>query len=253
MKKAFLAAVLSIFSVLAFCEKISFHADRMTGSTKKNSSDVTTLSGNAAVSTDNMELHADTIEISGKNFRYIKASGNISGKIKDSQMDFTCQNMTYDREKKVAVLQNSVHLVDKKNNVTADAEIIDYSQLTDIAVLQINVVMIQNSNTCTAAHAVYRKKEQTLTMSGNPTVQQGNDKFRAQEIQLNLKTNEITLDGRVRGSVTAESTPAKQTVVQEKTAEEKSGQSEESPNAEKPAEQAASETKEKENQAGNPQ
>ena len=100
MKKAFLFAVLSIFSVLAFCEKISFHADRMTGSTKKNSSDVTTLSGNAAVSTDNMELHADTIEISGKNFRYIKASGNISGKIKDSQLDFTCQNMTYDREKK---------------------------------------------------------------------------------------------------------------------------------------------------------
>ena len=151
------------------------------------------------------------------------------------------------------MLQNSVHLVDKKNNVTADAEIIDYSQLTDIAVLQINVVMIQNSNTCTAAYAVYRKKEQTLTMSGNPTVQQGNDKFRAQEIQLNLKTNEITLDGRVRGSVTAESTPAKQTVVQEKPAEEKSGQTEESPNAEKPAEQAASETKEKENQAGNPQ
>ncbi len=206
MKKFLLIASMIFISSTLFAERITFHADRMTGSTKKNSSDATVLTGNASIVTENMELSADTIEISGKNFRYIKASGNITGKIKDSQMDFTCQNMSYDREKKVAVLQNTVHLVDSKNKVTADAEIIDYSQTTEIAVLQINVVMVQGNNTCTAAHAIYRKNEQTLTMSGNPTVQQGTDKFRAQEIQLNLKTNEIKLDGRVRGSVTADST-----------------------------------------------
>lgn len=205
MKKLFILISVMLVSTYVFAEKISFHADKMTGSTKKNSSDVTTLSGHAVIVTENMELNADTIEISGKNFRYIKASGNISGKIKDSQMDFTCGNMTYDRVKKTVMLQNSVHLVDSKNNVVADAEIIDYSQNTEIAVLQINVIMVQGKNTCTAAHAIYRKKEQTLTMSGNPTVQQGNDMFRAQEIQLNLDTEEITLDGRVRGSVTADS------------------------------------------------
>ena len=205
MKRAFVLILVLLISSLAFSERISFRADRMTGSTKKNGGDTTTLSGNAQIITENMELSADSIEISGTNFRYIKASGNIVGKIKDSQMDFTCQNMTYDREKKNAILQNTVHLVDSKNKVTADAEIIDYSQDTEIAVLQINVTMVQGNNTCTAAHAVYRKKDQTLTMSGNPTVQQGSDKFRAQEIQLNLNTNEITLDGRVRGSVSAES------------------------------------------------
>lgn len=201
--KKIIILILLILPSLLFAEKISFHADKMTGSIKKNN-DLTTLTGNAVIVTDNMELKADTIEISGKNFRFIKASGNISGKIKDSQMDFTCNDMTYDREKKVALLQNMVHLVDSKNNVVADAEIIDYSQTTDIAVLQINVVMVQGQNTCTAAYAIYRKKEQTLTMTGNPTVQQGNDRFRAQEIELNLKTEEITLDGRVRGSVTAD-------------------------------------------------
>ena len=162
-------------------------------------------------------------------------------------MDFTCQNMSYDREKKVAVLQNTVHLVDSKNKVTADAEIIDYSQTTEIAVLQINVVMVQGNNTCTAAHAVYRKNEQTLTMSGNPTVQQGTDKFRAQEIQLNLKTNEITLDGRVRGSVTADSSK------QQSEPESKAEPENVSPANEKPDEKSGGQETTDNEQAGKEQ
>ena len=41
-----------------------------------------------------------------------------------------------------------------------------------------------------------------LEMTGNPQVVRGKDTFRAQEITFNLDTEEITLDGRVRGSVT---------------------------------------------------
>jgi lipopolysaccharide export system protein LptA len=152
-----------------------------------------------------MELSADSIELSGKDFRNIKASGNISGKIISSQMDFTCQDMTYDRTAKVARLQNGVHLVDHQNNVEADADLVDYNQNTEVAVLQIGVSLIQKENHCTAAYALYRKNDQTLTLTGNPQVKQNENTFRAQEIILNLDTQEITLDGRVRGSVTTES------------------------------------------------
>ncbi len=200
----FLSLVFFSMVFTANAETISFRADRMTGSTKKNA-DKTTLSGNASITTENMELSAETIELSGKDFRFITASGGVTGKIKDSQMDFTCGTMTYDREKKTAVLKNTVHLVDVQNNVTADAEIIDYNQNTEIAVMQINVNLVQKENTCTAANAVYQKNEKMLLLTGNPTVQQGSDLFRAQEISLNLDTNEITLDGRVRGSVSADS------------------------------------------------
>lgn len=200
----FLSLVFFSAIFTAHAETISFRADRMTGSTKKNA-DKTTLSGNASITTENMELSAETIELSGKDFRFITASGGVTGKIKDSQMDFTCGTMTYDREKKTAVLKNTVHLVDVQNNVTADAEIIDYNQNTEIAVMQINVNLVQKENTCTAANAVYQKNEKMLLLTGNPTVQQGTDLFRAQEISLNLDTNEITLDGRVRGSVSADS------------------------------------------------
>ncbi|MBR6154099.1 MAG: organic solvent tolerance protein OstA [Treponema sp.] len=197
-------AISLFFSPVLFAETITFRADRMTGSTKK-SGDVTTLQGNAIIKTEDMELSADSIELSGKDFRNIKASGNISGKIISSQMDFTCQDMTYDRTAKVARLQNGVHLVDHQNNVEADADLVDYNQNTEVAVLQIGVSLIQKENHCTAAYALYRKNDQTLTLTGNPQVKQNENTFRAQEIILNLDTQEITLDGRVRGSVTTES------------------------------------------------
>ncbi len=205
MKRRFFTLAISLFfSSVLFAETITFRADRMTGSTKK-SGDVTTLQGNAIIKTEDMELSADSIELSGKDFRNIKASGNISGKIISSQMDFTCQDMTYDRTAKVARLQNGVHLVDHQNNVEADADLVDYNQNTEVAVLQIGVSLIQKENHCTAAYALYRKNDQTLTLTGNPQVKQNENTFRAQEIILNLDTQEITLDGRVRGSVTTES------------------------------------------------
>ena len=196
-------STLFLFSSILFAETITFRADRMTGSTKK-SGDVTTLTGNAVIKTEDMELTADSIELSGKDFRNIKASGNISGKIISSQMDFTCEDMTYDRQTKMARLKNGVHLIDRQNDVEADADLIDYNQNTEVAVLQIGVSITQKENHCTAAYALYKKNEQTLTLTGNPQVKQNDNTFRAQEIILNLDTQEITLDGRVRGSVTTD-------------------------------------------------
>ncbi|MDE7391506.1 MAG: LPS export ABC transporter periplasmic protein LptC, partial [Treponemataceae bacterium] len=103
---------------------------------------------------------------------------------------------------KIANLESSVHLVDVQNEVTADAQVIEYNQTTEIAVMQINVTLRQKDNTCTAAYAVYRKNDKMLEMSGNPKIVQGEDTFRAQGITLDLDTQEITLDGRVSGTVT---------------------------------------------------
>ena len=195
-------ALLSAAALLPLpAEKISFQADSMSG-VSGQTNEQTVLSGNASVITETMEIAADTIELSGTDFRFITATGQVSGTNTESQLQFTCSSMRYDRTTKIAILQDSVHLVDVENDVTADAELIEYNQTTDIAVMQIQVTLVQKDNTCTAAYAVYQKEAQLLTMTGNPQIVQGTDTFRAQEIQLNLDTQEIKLDGRVKGSVT---------------------------------------------------
>ena len=162
------------------------------------------MEGNARVNTETLKIEADKIELSGKNFKIITATGSVKGSNSKTKMEWTCQKLTYNRDTKIAILENMVHLIDSENSVTADAEIIEYDEQKKTAIMQISVNLVQKDNTCTAAYAVYNQESQMLKMRGNPRVTQGKDVFRAQEIELNLKTEEITLSGRVQGSVTTE-------------------------------------------------
>ena len=208
MRKFFAIIFFFILDFSASSEIITFAARSMTG-IAGSKTDTTILNGNAKVTTESMIISADSIEISGDDFRYIIAQGNVSGKNTESDLDFTCGRIKYDRKTKIALLEDKVLMKDNENAVTADAQIIEYNQNTEIATMQIEVTIKQKDNVCTSAYAVYRKKNQMLEMSGNPKIVQGQDSFRAQEITLNLDTQEIKLDGRVSGSVTDTSDDSK--------------------------------------------
>ena len=201
MKKLIVAIVFLSLTSLIFAEKITFSAGSMSGQAG-DSSATTTLTGGAFVQTSSIEISADSIELSGDDYRFIKATGSISGKNLETKMEFTCDSMSYDRETKVAQLEGNVKLIDTENDVKADAQLIEYNQNTNIAVLQIGITLTQKKNICTGAYAVYQKNEQMLEISGNAQVKQEDDIFRAQQITLNLDTQNITLSGNVKGSVT---------------------------------------------------
>lgn len=225
--KKLISIIFALVPAMIFCEEITFTADFMSG-TAGSKTDTTTLEGNATVQTSSMNISADAIELSGEDFRFITATGTVSGSITESQMDFTCGKLKYDRQTKVAQLEDAVHLVDVANEVTADAQIIEYNQNSETAVMQIEITLTQKDNVCTSAFAIYKKSEQKLEMSGNPKIQQGTDSFRAQEITLNLETQEITLDGRVKGTV-SDSKPAKAETDTESAESETASQAENPP------------------------
>ena len=197
-------ALLVIFMFLCLslvhAEKIQFTANQMSG-VAGNKNSMTSLKGNAKVITKNMIINADYIELSGKDFRIIKAVGNITGKNTESNLDFGCGKLLYDRETKIATLKDDVKLVDTDNDVVAKAQIIEYDQNSEIAIMQIQINLTQKDNVCTSAYAIYRKTEQILEMNGNPKIVQKGDTFRAQAITLDMNSQEITLSGRVKGSV----------------------------------------------------
>lgn len=247
-------AILSILLTSVFAtatlnaEKITFSADSMTG-VVGDKSDSTTLSGEAYVLTDSMEIFADQIGLSGKNFRFIEAQGNIKGKNMESELEFTCEKLRYDRETKIAELSDNVNLKDTKNDVNAKAQIIEYNQKTDTAVMQIEIQLTQKDNVCTGAYAIYRKSDQMLELSGNSQIKQGQDTFRAQQITLDLTSQEITLDGRVKGSIIDEQkSSADENAETTETAEENqenTDSTETSASAENPEEQKNTDKNEK--------
>ena len=200
-KKVKIFFSLLIISVPLFAEKIVFSANKMTGQAG-NQNTKTNLSGNAYIKTQSMEIQADEVELSGDDYRYIKASGNIIGKNLESHMDFTCDSLEFDRITKIAELKGNVNLTDLENDVKTEAQIITYNQKTEVAVLQIKVNLVQKDNVCSGAYAVYYKTTQLLELSGNAQIKQNEDVFKAQYITLNMDTQDITLDGNVKGKVT---------------------------------------------------
>ena len=218
-----------IFAALpAFAEKIVFSANKMTGQAG-NSNTTTTLSGNSYIKTSSMEIQADDIELSGEDYRYIKANGNVIGKNLEANMDFTCNSLEYDRTTKIAELKGDVKLTDNDNDVKADAQIIVYDQDAEIAVLQVKINLTQKDNVCSGSYAVYYKKNQLLELSGNAQVKQKEDVFRAQYITLDMDTQDITLGGNVKGKVTESKKEDKKET--EESSEELSGETEESEEA----------------------
>lgn len=202
MKKVILIFTIGlVFLNPLLAEKITFSANSMTGKAGDTNT-ATNLSGNAYVKTETMEISADNLELFGEDYQNIKASGNVSGKNLETHMDFTCDLLEYDRTSKIALLQGNVNLIDKENDVEASAQIIEYDQNTEIAVLQIDINLKQENNICSSSYAVYYKEEQMLELSGNAQVKKDDDTFRAQFISFNMDTQDITLGGNVKGSVT---------------------------------------------------
>ncbi|MCR5623288.1 MAG: organic solvent tolerance protein OstA [Treponema sp.] len=196
----FSALAVGLLSGPAYGEMVMFRADSMTGKSG-NTGEFARLSGNASITTSSVEIFADVIELSGKDYRYIKAIGNVSGSNIKEKIDFTCAEMLYDRELKLSSMQDTVHLVDRANETIANAQMMEYDEKSGSVVMQISVAMQQKDNVCTGSYAIYNTQTRKLFLSGNPQVIQGTDTFRAQEIVLDLDTNEVTLDGRVRGAV----------------------------------------------------
>jgi len=200
-KGLYISFILFVINSQLFAEKIIFSANSMSGKTGDSSS-TTELNGNAYILTETMEISADTITLSGDDYRLIEASGKVKGKNLETKMEFSADTLNFDRTTKIAKLIGNVELIDTENSVKANAQRIEYNQDKEIAILQIEVNLTQKENECTGAYAIYYKKQQVLELSGNAQVKQKNDTFRAQNIYFNMDTEEIKLGGNVKGSVT---------------------------------------------------
>ena len=190
MKKKYLLAL--AFLGAFFCiytETIYFSGDSLVAKTSENS-EYTSLDGNAEVKTDDLEIQADFIEISGKNLT--------------SNFSFSCEKLHYDRITKIALLETAVELHDTENDVRISAQSIEYNQKTDIATMQIEVRLTSKDSICTSALAIYNKAQQRVVLSGSPKIERNKDIFQAQEIILDIQTEEIKLDGKIRGSIVNE-------------------------------------------------
>ena len=96
--------------------KITFSADKMQGSGEKGKNS-TALTGNAKVSVDSLNIYGERIELYGKDYRYIKASGNVTGEDAEKGFTFSAASLSYDRETEVEEFMGQAKVEDTNNKV----------------------------------------------------------------------------------------------------------------------------------------
>jgi lipopolysaccharide export system protein LptA len=199
----------TVLSCVFFCagaffvfgaDTFTFKADKMSGN-KATGKEVTILTGNAEVRSDNLLLKADRIELLGKDNNLIDCFGSVWGNQEEKEIFFKSDRMIYDRDRKIAHLEGNSTLEDKKNEVVARGRYIEYDENSEITVFQISVRLFKNNMVCRSEYAVYRRDEKLLDLSGYPVVYKNNDEFRADRIRVDLDTDDVIMEGSVAGSI----------------------------------------------------
>ena len=202
--KLFSPALALIFlvgiSLPARGDTFTFRADRMSGG-KATGREITVLTGNAEVKSDKLLLQAERIEIQGSDNRFIDCNGNVRGHEEDKDILFQTDRLRYDRTLKIARLEGNSTLEDRKNELVARARFIEYDDEQEIAVFQISVRLFKDNLVCRSEYAIYRRIEKTLALSGFPVVYKKDDEFRADRIRVDLNTDDVIMEGDVKGSI----------------------------------------------------
>ena len=202
--KALQPVLLSLFLVVSAFplrgDIFSFRADSMTGG-RATGREITVLTGNAEVQSDKLFLRADRIEIQGNDNRFLDCIGNVFGREDEKDIVFRADRIRYDRTLKIARLEGNSTLEDRKNELLARGRFIEYDDEQEIAIFQISVRLFKDNLVCRSEYAVYHRIEKTLALTGFPVVYKKDDEFRADRIRVDLDTDDVVMEGDVRGSL----------------------------------------------------
>ncbi len=212
-----------LISIYAQDSTITFSADTVKASIAENKK-TTNLIGNAKVKVGNLQIFSDRIEIFGKDYRFVNATGSVHGEDVENGYSFKADFIEFDRKTDIVLMFGKIELNDTKNKVTINGENVEYKKKSEIMIMRFNAKISKNDIECNSMFALYDRKESRLELTGNPLVKKGDDEFKATKISINLETEDISLDGRVSGSVHEKDDGSEDAKVENETSENEAEQ-----------------------------
>ena len=197
------SAILILAALTLFASEISFSGGYTKVSMQQGNKSVT-LSGGAKVSTDQVDLWADSMKLYGENYRYVTCTGNVRADEHENGISFNSPDIFYDRQTGEVRSDSWIEIQDTKNQVSLSGAWFEYNMKTSVMKLQImaRIVKIAEEKlmVCRADDIVYNGKENTVTLRGNATVEWKDDTYKAAMIVVDLNTNDISLYGTISGA-----------------------------------------------------
>ena len=222
-----LLALILLCSTLFAADDFSFFGDSLSSSRGKGK-EHTSLKGNAGIISSSTKIKADNIEIYGSDNDFAECTGTVEVIDNEKGISLKAERLFFNRRDDIIRVEGAAVMEDMKNEVIVKGNFLEYMGSDETCLIQIGVRILKDDMVCRSEFARYNRNDDILELTGMPVVFWKNDEYRALRIIVNLDKDEITLEGKVTGSIFTEK--------EEKAEEEK-------PEGENPEEETTEEEK----------
>ncbi|AHC16639.1 LptA/OstA family protein [Salinispira pacifica] len=162
-------------------------------------SERTVLENDAKVEGETIRIEGESISLSGEENRYIEARGAVKLLDKDSGTEISANVLNYDTETEALVLEGSAEFNDPGEDILVRSTYMEREGA--LAVFQLDVQIVREDMLAQAEYVRYFEDSGRLELSGFPVVYYQGDEYSAAVITIFTESNEIILEGEVRGQI----------------------------------------------------
>lgn len=164
-----------------------------------------TLSDPAKVDCEDVSISADTIDLYGTDYNYVRCTGNVVVREEQRNITMSCPMLVYNRSKEELLSDGWIEIDDTQHEVKLSGAWLEYDKDKGIMLLQMQATIEKDTEdglmTCKADSIEYNSDNQTVTLKGSANVIWGDDTYKASIITVNLDTEEVILHGSISGEV----------------------------------------------------
>lgn len=196
-----LTTVLGLIAFTGNGETFTYGADSF-NATFAEGRELTVLKGDAWVVSDTLRIESEEIQLYGPDFRYVLCEGVVHAVDSEKGIVLDSRHLFYDRDLDLIRIRGPVEMVDLENEVVVRGGYLESREGNSETIIQVGVRIVKGKMITRSEYARYDRDADVLYLTGLPEVDRDGDLFAADEIVINLDTDEITLNGAVRGSLT---------------------------------------------------
>lgn len=206
MKRKFLllTAMLLLSLPALFCDEIEFNGGISRIVLKEGKENVV-LSQGAYVKVDSLRIVADEMNLSGSGWTTIRCTGNVVVEDDERDLSIRSTSLYYDRNSELLLISSYFELEDRGNELSASASHLEYDMADETLTLTGRVSMSKLDNgdivRIGAEKVEYDRTTDRLSMKGGAEVTYKGDEYYAEVVVLDLEKEEISLDGKIRGTI----------------------------------------------------
>ena len=203
-RKLTILLVLILVTLSVSAESISFAGGESSLTLREGQKSVT-LSGGAEVSTGSITITSDSMSLTGDDWRYVECTGNIVITDSERGLEIRTSTLWFDRETETIIISSWFEIDDTEQDLYATAGSLRYDMKDEKLELGMQVTLMRISDgevmTCSSESLTYDRNNEFVSLRGKSRVEWKGDEYSADIISVDLRNDEISLSGRIRGTI----------------------------------------------------